>query len=329
LAPRTSEKPQAENAKGLSIIDELLGPGEAQPVTQVFPTAVSAGPRKTKKRKAKDLPEASLAAEAQVKSPKQKKGKKYKASVAAAAASLPGEEDMSDVEPGIAERPGARSIGGVSSGLERAGEKVETEQSLKEDAERTLRLLGQVLEQTDAVEDELSEEETKPKDHKERRKALAPESRKIFVGGLPWKVDAETAQEYFEQFGDIDSFNMPTNKQTGKPMGIAFIVYSSADSLEKAVAIDGKNYRGQKLRVRVADPDAMGKDAPGKPKGDADKDDVADKGKGKSKGKDKDAKGKGWGKGGDDRQSQGKGKGKDKGGKDKGKGKGKGKGGKS
>merc|ERR1712062_44928 len=117
-----------------------------------------------------------------------------------------------------------------------------------------------------------------------RKKKEDKQKRKVFIGGLPFKSDPDIVEEDFELCGEIDSFNMPCHKQTGKPLGIAFIIYASHEGAEKAIMIyNGKTYHGQKLRVSIADPEATGKD-----KRDSASDSVRvdeDKGKGKQKGK--------------------------------------------
>lgn len=85
---------------------------------------------------------------------------------------------------------------------------METEQSLKADKDRTMSLLGEVLEkavQHEAPsEDELLPAAKQPKD--------AAQSRKVFVGGLPWKATPEAVEDFFAKYGEIDSFNMPNHK---------------------------------------------------------------------------------------------------------------------
>eukprot|EP00933_Yihiella_yeosuensis_P071123 TRINITY_DN79320_c0_g1_i1.p1 TRINITY_DN79320_c0_g1~~TRINITY_DN79320_c0_g1_i1.p1 ORF type:complete len:343 (-),score=107.80 TRINITY_DN79320_c0_g1_i1:890-1873(-) len=150
-----------------------------------------------------------------------------------------------------------------------AGSLAETELSLKEDRDRTWKLLGEVLENENAAEeddDDFNEEKLMAGGGRVGRKVDAVETRKVFVGGLPWKKTPEMVQEFFEEYGEIDSFNMPENKQSGKPMGVAFIIYASRESAEKALAMNGKTYGGQKLRVSIANAEARGKSwAPPKP----------------------------------------------------------------
>lgn len=151
------------------------------------------------------------------------------------------------------ELPGVDPVvpcGGLHAAVEAAAE---SKEAIKEDTQRALRLMHEVLEHDGPGES--GDEEVRLVS----RKSDGPQHRKVFVGGLPWKAGADAVEEFFEKCGEIDSFNMPNDKVTGKPMGIAFVVYARRDSVERALAYDGKTYGGQKLRVKVADPDAKGK----------------------------------------------------------------------
>lgn len=139
---------------------------------------------------------------------------------------------------------------------EDAEENVETEQSRREDRQRMLKMLDQV-EQQGVGNCEISDNEIF--EARSQKKADVSKNRKVFVGSLPFKADPETVREYFERCGDIDSFNMPTNKETGKPMGVAFIVYADQNSVERALLHDGTQYGGRKIRVSIANTDAKGK----------------------------------------------------------------------
>jgi len=123
----------------------------------------------------------------------------------------------------------------------------------EEEKSKALSVMAQVLAQDDN-NDEMSEEEP-------LEKKTPLKSRKVFIGNLPWKVDADTVQEDWEKYGEIDSFSMPLNKQTGKPMGVAFIVYANAEGVERALTQNETTYGGRKLRVSLADADATSKTA--------------------------------------------------------------------
>merc|ERR1712039_999667 len=129
-------------------------------------------------------------------------------------------------------------------------------EAVRAENRKALSALDKILSKTDD-NSEFSDEdlEEEPKARKAAKLADSRQNRKLFVGGLPWKAESEEVRDFFEKCGDIDSFNMPANKNTGKPMGIAFIIFSSRAGLEMALRLDGKNYRGQKLRIKEADPD--------------------------------------------------------------------------
>lgn len=111
--------------------------------------------------------------------------------------------------------------------------------------------------------------------------------RKVFVGGLPWDASAETVRKDFAECGDLASFDMPTNAD-GQPMGVAFIVYRTQEGVDNALAFDGDDYFGRKIRVKLSKPPRQG----------------GQKGKGKGKGKGKVGKVKGKGKGSDGRRKK-------------------------
>ena len=44
-------------------------------------------------------------------------------------------------------------------------------------------------------------------------------------------------REHFGQYGEIESINVKTDPQTGRSRGFAFIVYGSAESIDKVVQV--------------------------------------------------------------------------------------------
>jgi len=140
-----------------------------------------------------------------------------------------------------------------SLGKDFGSEESEVEFHPQEEKAKALAVLDLVLEK-DSPDDDISDEELHGKE-----KSPAGKSRKVFIGNLPWKAEPYDVQQDFEKYGEIDSFNMPRNKETGKPMGIAFIVYASVEGMERALSQDGSTYSGRKIRVKAADPQATGK----------------------------------------------------------------------
>lgn len=65
----------------------------------------------------------------------------------------------------------------------------------------------------------------------------------------------EELREHFGQYGDIESINVKTDPQTGRSRGFAFIVYASAESIDKVTAagehvINNKKVDPKKAKAR-------------------------------------------------------------------------------
>lgn len=81
------------------------------------------------------------------------------------------------------------------------------------------------------------------------------DDRKLFVGGLSWETTDKELKEHFGQYGDIESINVKTDPNTGRSRGFAFIVYKSAESIDKVVAagdhvINNKKVDPKKAKAR-------------------------------------------------------------------------------
>ncbi|XP_055697676.1 RNA-binding protein squid isoform X5 [Phlebotomus papatasi] len=81
------------------------------------------------------------------------------------------------------------------------------------------------------------------------------DDRKLFVGGLSWETTEKELREHFGQYGEIESINVKTDSQTGRSRGFAFIVYASADSIDKVTAagdhiINNKKVDPKKAKAR-------------------------------------------------------------------------------
>jgi len=111
----------------------------------------------------------------------------------------------------------------------------------------------------------------------------------VCVRGLSWDVTEDTFRKDFEECGEVERLNMLKNEE-GKPRGIAFVTYKSAEGFKKALEFNETEYAGRTIYVSQAGEGGKGKDGKGKGKDGKGKD-----GKGKD-GKGKDAKGKGKGK---------------------------------
>ncbi len=78
---------------------------------------------------------------------------------------------------------------------------------------------------------------------------------KLFVGNLPWSVDDAALQGMFEEFGEVTSARVMTERDTGRSRGFGFVEFAGAESAQKAIeAMDGKDVEGRALTVNIARP---------------------------------------------------------------------------
>ena len=81
---------------------------------------------------------------------------------------------------------------------------------------------------------------------------MSMQNQQIFVGNLNFDVTEEELKEAFKDFGPIEKVKIPTDRQTGRSRGFAFIDLGSASANEVIEKMDGKELRGRTLRVSVA-----------------------------------------------------------------------------
>ena len=83
--------------------------------------------------------------------------------------------------------------------------------------------------------------------------------KKLFVGNLPYTITEDRVRELFQEFGEVQGVTIPTDRETGKSRGFAFVEMSSDEDAEKAIAaINGKNEGGRPLNVNEARPKESG-----------------------------------------------------------------------
>jgi RNA recognition motif-containing protein len=77
----------------------------------------------------------------------------------------------------------------------------------------------------------------------------------IYVGNLSYKVSQEDIRQTFAEYGTVSRVQLPTDRETGKMRGFAFVEMSSDAEEEAAIAaLDGAEWMGRDLRVNKARP---------------------------------------------------------------------------
>lgn len=82
---------------------------------------------------------------------------------------------------------------------------------------------------------------------------------KLFVGNLSFKLSDRELEELFAQYGTVVSCSVPTDRDTGRKRGFAFIEMSSQAEAEAAIkGLNGRDIEGRQLAVSVSQPKPKG-----------------------------------------------------------------------
>ncbi len=78
-------------------------------------------------------------------------------------------------------------------------------------------------------------------------------SKKLYVGNLPFTATEDELRTVFEKHGGVESVNVITDRDTGRPRGFAFVEMQDAAAADTAKrALDGSELGGRSLRVDEA-----------------------------------------------------------------------------
>ncbi len=76
----------------------------------------------------------------------------------------------------------------------------------------------------------------------------------IFVGSLPFKVEESELKEVFEEFGEVTSVKIITDRETGRSKGFGFIEMPDEEAAKKAIAeANGAELYGRTIVVNEAE----------------------------------------------------------------------------
>ena len=81
----------------------------------------------------------------------------------------------------------------------------------------------------------------------------------IYVGNLSYSVTSDDLRKAFEQFGEVSTANVVTDKFTGQSKGFGFVEMANKAQGEAAIkGLDGADLKGRNVRVNEARPRTEG-----------------------------------------------------------------------
>ncbi|MEI7835718.1 MAG: RNA-binding protein, partial [Planctomycetota bacterium] len=73
---------------------------------------------------------------------------------------------------------------------------------------------------------------------------------KIYVGNLSYSVAQESLEEIFNKHGEVEEVYIPTDRDTGRPRGFAFVTMPNAKEGAAAIAAtNGQDLDGRRMNV--------------------------------------------------------------------------------
>jgi cold-inducible RNA-binding protein len=80
-------------------------------------------------------------------------------------------------------------------------------------------------------------------------------TQKVYVGNLSYDTTESTLRTLFAEYGEIESVNLITDRDTGRPKGFAFVEMATDQAAQAAIsALNGKSIDDREIKVDKANP---------------------------------------------------------------------------
>ena len=77
----------------------------------------------------------------------------------------------------------------------------------------------------------------------------------VYVGNLSYNATEDDLNEVFKEYGSVKRIQVPTDRETGRMRGFAFVEMSDDAEEDKAIEdLDGAEWMGRTLKVNKARP---------------------------------------------------------------------------
>jgi len=79
--------------------------------------------------------------------------------------------------------------------------------------------------------------------------------KKLYVGNLSYNTTDEKLRSLFAEYGEIESINVITDRETGRPRGFGFVEMTTQQAAEAAISgLNGKMIDERAIKVNKANP---------------------------------------------------------------------------
>lgn len=82
---------------------------------------------------------------------------------------------------------------------------------------------------------------------------------KLYVGNLAFETGEDQVRDLFGKFGEVTDCFLPTDRESGKVRGFAFVTMKSSDAEKACVEMNGAEIDGRMLKVNEAQPKGGGR----------------------------------------------------------------------
>lgn len=83
----------------------------------------------------------------------------------------------------------------------------------------------------------------------------------IFVGSLPYRLKEAQLSEYFEEYGNVTSVKIVTDRESGRSKGFGFVEMENDEEANAAIeALNGYEVDGRNIVVNEARPRTENRD---------------------------------------------------------------------
>ena len=80
-------------------------------------------------------------------------------------------------------------------------------------------------------------------------------TQKVYVGNLSYNTTEAALRALFAEYGEIESVNVITDRDTGRPKGFAFVEMATEQEAQAAIsALNGKQVDDREIKVDKANP---------------------------------------------------------------------------